>query len=53
MKVIPFELISFDLVGDPGFFSARFQGYIEKEEINIIRKRKIIAIKKYRLVYPF
>ncbi len=53
MQVNITDLISFDLVGDPGFFSARFQGYIEKEEINIIRKRKIIAIKEDRLVYPF
>ncbi len=44
MKVNITDLISFDLVGDPGFFSARFKGYIEEEDINIIRKRKISAI---------
>jgi hypothetical protein len=44
MKVNVTKLISFDIVSDPGFLSARFQGYIEKEEINIIRKRKISSI---------
>ena len=51
MKVNITELISFDLVGDPAFISARFQGYI-KEDINIIRKRKISAIINLSLPLP-
>jgi hypothetical protein len=41
MKVQITELVSYDIVSDPGYISARFYGYIDKESINIIRKRKI------------
>jgi mannitol-specific phosphotransferase system IIBC component len=39
------ELVSYDIVSNPSYLSARlygsFIGYIDKENINIIRKRKI------------
>jgi hypothetical protein len=45
MKVQITELVSYDIVSNPSYLSARFYagslGYIDKENINIIRKRKI------------
>jgi hypothetical protein len=44
MKVQITELVSYDIVSNPSYLSARlygsFIGYIDKENINIIRKER-------------
>jgi hypothetical protein len=42
MKVQITELVSYDIVSNPSYLSARlysFIGYIDKENINIIRRK--------------